>query len=178
MTDYTTITNDQVDVDSPLTEALVKAIRDNPIAISEGAASAPRNLLRSWEGLTAGDEIRVTFPDASSINVNNDFGEWSIAQYGVIRLKITFDANVARSILIIRLRGNAQTTIDTFSHTGGGVESFISDIPVLPGDTFYFRIGSGSGTIDYTDFLLCTGGEDVFPAPSLYGYMTGNRAAL
>lgn len=42
MTAYTTITNGQIDADSPIDEALMTALRDNPIAITEGSSGAPK----------------------------------------------------------------------------------------------------------------------------------------
>lgn len=42
MADWTNITDTQVDPDAPLTSELAYAWRDNPIAIAEGAAGAPR----------------------------------------------------------------------------------------------------------------------------------------
>lgn len=42
MTGYVTISNTAIDQDSPITVALVTALRDNPIAITEGASGAPK----------------------------------------------------------------------------------------------------------------------------------------
>jgi hypothetical protein len=42
MTDYTTITDTQVDPEAPITSELMTALRDNPIAISEGSSGAPK----------------------------------------------------------------------------------------------------------------------------------------
>ena len=42
MTTYSPIANGSVDAGSPIDESLVTALRDNPIALSEGAAGAPR----------------------------------------------------------------------------------------------------------------------------------------
>lgn len=42
MTDWTTITDSQVDPKAPVTSELMTAMRDNPIAISEGATGAPK----------------------------------------------------------------------------------------------------------------------------------------
>ena len=42
MTNYTTISNSEVDQDSPVTQTLMSALRDNPIAITEGSAGAPK----------------------------------------------------------------------------------------------------------------------------------------
>lgn len=43
MTTYVAIPNGDIDQDSPGTQPLFTALRDNPIAITEGAAGAPRN---------------------------------------------------------------------------------------------------------------------------------------
>lgn len=42
MTSYVAIANGEIDQDSPVTQALMTALRDNPIAITEGAVGAPR----------------------------------------------------------------------------------------------------------------------------------------
>ena len=42
MTSYTTIPDTDIDADSPLTVSLLTLIRDNPIAITEGATGAPK----------------------------------------------------------------------------------------------------------------------------------------
>ena len=44
MTAYVAIANGEIDQDSPGTQPLFTALRDNPIAISEGASGAPRIL--------------------------------------------------------------------------------------------------------------------------------------
>ena len=41
MTTYTTITNAEIDQDSPVTQPLMTALRDNPLAIAEGGPNAP-----------------------------------------------------------------------------------------------------------------------------------------
>lgn len=42
MTTYTAIPNGDVDQDSPVTQTLMTLLRDNPIAIAEGATGAPK----------------------------------------------------------------------------------------------------------------------------------------
>lgn len=41
MTTYTAIASTEVDADSPLTDTLMTRLRDNPLAIAEGASEAP-----------------------------------------------------------------------------------------------------------------------------------------
>jgi len=42
MATYTAISNGQIDQDSPITQPLMTALRDNPIAMAEGDSSAPK----------------------------------------------------------------------------------------------------------------------------------------
>ena len=42
MTTYRTVAADEIDHQSPVTETLLTALRDNPVAITEGASGAPR----------------------------------------------------------------------------------------------------------------------------------------
>jgi len=42
MTTYTAIANTDIDQDSPVTQPLMTAMRDNPIAMAEGASGAPK----------------------------------------------------------------------------------------------------------------------------------------
>lgn len=51
MADWTTITETATDPDAPVTSTLIKALRDNPAAIAEGASDAPRiryDAMGSW----------------------------------------------------------------------------------------------------------------------------------
>lgn len=67
MATYTTITDGQVDQDSPISQALLTALRDNPLAIAEGAASAPRivagalDLATNSVSLTIGSSGSATY---------------------------------------------------------------------------------------------------------------------
>jgi len=54
MPSFTTILNSVLLIDKPWTSALSIAIRDNPIAIAEGAASAPRVQGRALGGVSLG----------------------------------------------------------------------------------------------------------------------------
>lgn len=54
MADYTTITDAQVDPEAPITSELMSALRDNPIAIAEAAASAPKIDPRAMDNILAG----------------------------------------------------------------------------------------------------------------------------
>ncbi len=69
MTTYTAITNSQIDRDSPITEPLMTLLRDNPIAIAEGAVGAPRILSPALDltqtGIVSTTDNGVTFTTTS-----------------------------------------------------------------------------------------------------------------
>ena len=44
MTSYVAVTSGEIDADSPITADLMSKLRDNPIAIAEGASTVPSNL--------------------------------------------------------------------------------------------------------------------------------------
>ena len=59
MTTYSAIAASEIDVDSPITTGLMTKIRDNPIAITEGASGAPKIQTASLEQ-TGGSEAVTT----------------------------------------------------------------------------------------------------------------------
>lgn len=68
MTDWTTLTEAQTDPNSPLTAEKVKALRDNPIAMAEGATNAPRyaHCLSVQKSSSNGDELEWNNLDSFS----------------------------------------------------------------------------------------------------------------
>lgn len=78
MTTYTAITNGQIDQDSPITQPLMTAMRDNPIAITEGATGAPRIYGNSFAQLSDLPVLTVSAADTYALssmytNVNGSF---------------------------------------------------------------------------------------------------------
>ena len=52
MTSYVAVSNGEIDADSPITADLMSKLRDNPIAITEGASGAPK-VMRAALNMTA-----------------------------------------------------------------------------------------------------------------------------
>jgi hypothetical protein len=75
MADYTTITDAQVDPEAPITSELMSALRDNPIAIAEGAVGAPRIRTTALQGPVAGTDhlIMRLQEDATAIEAVSSF---------------------------------------------------------------------------------------------------------
>lgn len=63
MTTYTSIPNADIDQDSPVTQPLMTALRDNPIAITEGAIGAPRIVVAAIEGGSSSTSGQVYYSE-------------------------------------------------------------------------------------------------------------------
>jgi len=63
MTTYTSIPNADIDQDSPVTQPLMTALRDNPIAITEGASGAPRIVAAAIEGGSSSTSGQVYYSE-------------------------------------------------------------------------------------------------------------------
>lgn len=75
MTTYTAIPNGDVDVDSPITTSLMQALRDNPLAIQEGDASAPRIEPKAISDVSVGaySTSNFGFTGRATVVFNNTF---------------------------------------------------------------------------------------------------------
>jgi hypothetical protein len=61
MTTFTAISNTTAEKDKPLTQSLVRALRDNPLAIAEGDVTAPKVKLPALGGCyIAGDWVQAS----------------------------------------------------------------------------------------------------------------------
>ena len=78
MTDYIGITEAQSNPFAPLTSELVKQLRDNPIAIAEGATGAPR-----VQGNAIVDKEVVDFTLVSAV-ANVDFTDLSLQRFAIV----------------------------------------------------------------------------------------------
>ena len=99
MTTYTAIPNGDIDQDSPLTQPLLTLVRDNPIAISEGATGAPRNQGISLDNVFAGYLTSTGTTPAALTGLD-----------GVKQLKIAGAVNNSASSQIVQI---------AFSNDGG-----------------------------------------------------------
>lgn len=123
MTTYTTIPDGDIDQDSPVTQPLMTALRDNPIAIAEGASGAPRiNLSAVSQVVTAGAFYaigdRSTYTHAAS-SYENAAVIYDFFQAGTVRvylehrstqLFVTSTARVVIDGVVVASWGNNTTS--------------------------------------------------------------------
>lgn len=90
MTTYTSIPNSDIDQDSPVTQPLMTALRDNPIAITEGATGAPRIVAAGIEGgdVSAAGEVYYSDGDGTGTwgPAENIEATKSLAANGYVKL--------------------------------------------------------------------------------------------
>jgi hypothetical protein len=175
---WTTLLNSLFLVGKPITSAQGLALRDNPVAIAEGSAGAPRIYQGAFERVVAGDSIKATVTVANS---NSEGGpavalySFGVVQGGTLRLGLSRSGTGApASMAVQRTRAGATTSL--FSTTANPASV---DISVIPGDVIIISASYGSGTGSFTASLTATigtNGGDLYPGPGLFGVITGNRA--
>lgn len=77
MTSYITITDAEVQPEAPITSELMTKLRDNPVAISEGAAGAPKieqAAMGTWYTTAGGVGTYMFAIGNTSTNTTYDFG--------------------------------------------------------------------------------------------------------
>lgn len=93
MADWTTITDSQVDPKAPVTSELMTALRDNPIAMAQGATNAPR-IAEKIQSALGQNEAWATIGNLSSgggvyvdyhaiCSTSSEFGEAGFVQFEI-----------------------------------------------------------------------------------------------
>jgi len=167
MTTYTTITNAEIDQDSPITQPLLTALRDNPLAIAEGDPTGPGLSVLGFEPLTAGDTTRYArSPTSGTVNsgVTSTITQILLIQKGTIRVKFdyqydTFEGGSAAAYSI-ELDGVSVASGSTSSTTYVSVSE---DITLTGGNRLALIIDATSGRTDWRNPVFATGGAKIFP---------------
>lgn len=117
MADYTTITDAQVDPEAPITSELMSALRDNPIAIAEAAATAPKIDPRAMDNVLAGPSsasISVT-PSTTTVFTVTDLDDAEVLYAtGIIELAMAPNGQTQTGTLFYQL---SKTNGSTWSET-------------------------------------------------------------
>lgn len=163
----------------PITLQQGRALRDNALAMFEGAPGAPRVWLRALENLNPGTFIRsrndeeFTTSDATASGRLN----FAFAQSGVIRAAWEYKKNAVNpSIMnVLRTRTGVTTNIGPLSTTSAVYVSVTIDFSVMAGDAVLLVFSNNSnGSVKNVRFQ--TNGEDLWPGVS--ANVEGNRVAL
>jgi len=176
MADWTTIPDSSIEPGKPIRSIDGLALRDNPIAIAEGAVGAPRISLLALEAITPGLVVRSRYDE----QVQTDSTSFvSIAAFGFIQtgtLRFTWEhrglfGNQSESTTtLVRVRNGVQTTIVTFTTSSTTFVPRSVDVSIVPGDTLLFGhntfLSGSSWRSVVRNFRLQTNGEYWWPAPT------------
>lgn len=165
MANFTTIPDSDVDQDSPGTVGLFTALRDNPIAIIEGASTAPRILGRAIARETEGTNgslpvLAISASDAVTLESGlarvqgflnraalagevTAFSFTNKAYTGTVRFKASHVVSPSGNS---RLRFYKNGGLVATWNAGTVVSARSIDVAVAVGDTFEWRHEETSGT--------------------------------
>jgi hypothetical protein len=127
MPTYSTIADGSIDQDSPITQSLMTALRDNPLAIQTGDGTAPNIVSRALGLSIVTGSATHTGGNTSTICTMNTGVDANLADSnyalmcGVIDVTANSDTITAR---IFSNRVSAPANFVTFSFSGTGSQSF------------------------------------------------------
>lgn len=149
---WTTLLNALFLPGKPITGATGTALRDNPIAIAEGEAGAPRILLPALERIVAGSTVKyradATFPIAVAtftLVTNSNIG---FMQAGTIRISLDHRKVSGAGqceTRIRRTRGAVVSAVTTFTNATTSFVTETQDVAVQPGDVLDIAIRDSAG---------------------------------
>ena len=171
MADWTDVLDTNLEPGKPIRSVDIIAIKDNTIAMGQGATGAQRMTLLAIEELTAGSTIR----SRKDTEVSTSGAEllqhtFAFFQRGTIRVTAKHKASsLAVSVLYFKRRRNRTTaTVASWSTTSTSYITRTYDVSVLPGDTITI---SHQQTAAGSEFYLSyckearfqTNGENLWP---------------
>ena len=152
MTTYRAISDTEVAVDAPLAQQLMQALKDNQLAIGEGASGAPRQSHLALGNVAAGEKqiifwARNTGFNGSTAGSTYDYYSktWTVAKCGTYRFKVMAQGQNTNSRVETRLYKIAAGDDGAGSvvlTTAGAVSTATynqADITFATGDKFYIR---------------------------------------
>lgn len=179
-TAWTTISNLLVAVGAKPFATTIQALRDNPVAIAEGAPNAPRILLPALERLRPGTSIRFR-DDSVSTLTSSIFTTIATFQPGFMQagtVTIAFEHSVISStseVRIYRFRGGTATLLTTISTGSTGYVAQTYNVDVQPGDVIFLQHRNTSGsTSNVRNKRLQVDAATYYWPANTFGYVEGN----
>ncbi len=166
MADWTTLPNTAVGVGGLPSGTTVTALRDNPVAIAEGALGAPRILLPALETIAAGNTIRSRFDaEVSGEHQLTGYG-FAFIQTGSVRVTFEHRSSVGDgNATVVRIRNGSETVLATHANTGSYVARTV-DVSVIPGDFVFVRNSASFAVPFLRNVRFQTSGANLWPAPT------------
>lgn len=177
MADYTNIPDTSLDIEAPVRSIDQKALRDNPLAIIEGAVDAPRLSIHALPRLTVGDTTRISQPDELTTTDTSFVTVYTFnsVQTGGVRVTFEHSRNSGSDInSVVQVLHNGVIVGSTDSAGGSWTEVTRDVTGLSPGSKVEIqqRRSGSSGTAGIRNIVFSTGGEDIWPG--LPGFTFGS----
>ena len=176
MTSYVSIPNGDIDQDSPITQPLMTALRDNPIAIAEGDASVPESL-RNTQLLGTLTTTSGTTQTLSGLNLTQFrslfFSLNSVSATGFYTLQITSPSVAVAPLQSggTSLWGYIQLDLNNGVFLSNLVESPSAFSEVITSQSIATTfVGISGYTTATTSIGFSTGGDQTFDSGSILVY--------
>jgi len=162
MTTYTTITNAEIDQDSPITQPLLTALRDNPLAIAEGDPTGPGLSVLGFEPLTAGDVSRfISLPASGFTSADTLIMNLTLIQKSAVRVKFGYRVQTSGTVgYRIELDG---VSIASGTTTSTSFVSVSEDVTLTGGNLLELYIDGSAAAAAWQNPIIATGGGRIFP---------------
>ena len=175
MTTYTTITNAEIDQDSPITQPLMTAMRDNPLAIAEGDSTAPGVMIEALK-VSAGTTVRISNDTEQNVTGSAEievFQTTRFFQKGSFNLYFEFRHAFGQTTTVrVYINGSLANVFATSSTSYvSGTDDFNMTVYGTVRVTAY--TGAGGNQTGYVrNIRIRTNGEHILPffIPSGYTY--------
>lgn len=184
MATYTTLSDTTLAQDKPGTQSVFRALRDNPIAISEAASGAPRITPLAVNGCAT--RVRLgTLDGSTNISVGSgsynpiNFTNGDIDTFGWMSVPTTQFLPDTAGLYRIRLVArcyNSNTTINVTLRKNGTAFGEKVDFGTARGRQVIEDLVELNGTTDYVD-VICSDGDGSFTFLG-YFYLTAELVGV
>ena len=162
MTTYTTITNAEIDQDSPITQPLLTALRDNPLAIAEGDPTGPGLSVLGFEPLTAGDVPRyINAPSSGTSSSDDLIMSLVLIQKSSVRIKFDY-RSFAGGTSAYRIELDS-VSVASGTTTSTSFVSVSEDVTLTGGNLLGLYIDGSAATTLWQNPIIATSGGRIFP---------------
>lgn len=163
MATYRTISDTEVAVDAPITQPLMQALKDNPVAITEGAEGAPRITAAGLSNVEVGNfylfgditPVQTAGADVESLT-------YTVAKAGTYRVKIgavkRFDTTYTSSSHRAEFYVDGVLEFFTATYSSGSTTAIVATqaVTLTAGQEIYVKVDmiSGSTTSAMATFAM------------------------
>jgi len=185
MADWTTIPDSSVEPGKPIRSIDGLALRDNPVAIAEGAVGAPRIVGRAAKRINDYPVLTVAAADTVSAEIGSGFesltlsttstanpptvvaARYTIATYtGSIRFSASHTTNSSSTARLSIFKNGV--LVQAYTITTGAIVARTNDVSIIPGDVIEWRHSTSFSTTPSMVSNLSLSASDGYIARPLY----------